>query len=136
MNQLVLRDKAQEYIFRFLGGLTLLGVGLQLFTQSPKKAIFWIQAVVFILVAILFFTMFFGTFINRLTADRGILTVRWNTKIFKKHLRIDQIAEITDDRHYIRIIMKDGHIVRLPVKLMDADKRNAARRFLKENTGL
>ena len=136
MNQLVLRDKAQEYVFRFLGGVTLLGVGLQLFTQSPKKAIFWIQAVVFILVAILFFTMFFGTFINRLSADRGILTVRWNSKIFKKHLRIDQIAEITDDRRYIRIIMKDGHTVRLPVKLMDADKRNATRRFLKENTGL
>jgi hypothetical protein len=136
MNQLVLRDKAQEYVFRFLGGVTLLGVGLQLFTQSPKNAIFWIQAVVFILVAILFFTMFFGTFINRLSADRGILTVRWNSKIFKKHLRIDQIAEITDDRRYIRIIMKDGHTVRLPVKLMDADKRNATRRFLKENTGL
>ncbi len=136
MNQLVLRDKAQEYVFRFLGGVTLLGVGLQLFTQSPKKAIFWIQAVVFILVAILFFTMFFGTFINRLSADRGILTVRWNSKIFKKHLRIDQIAEITEDRRYIRIIMKDGHTLRLPVKLMDADKRNAARRFLKENTGL
>lgn len=136
MNQLVLRDKAQEYVFRFLGGLTLLGVGLQLFTVSPKKAIFWIQAVVFILVAILFFTMFFGTFINRLTADRGILTVRWNTKMFKKHIRIDQIDEITEDRRYIRIIMKDGHTLRLPVKLMDADKRNAARRFLKENTGL
>lgn len=136
MNQLVLRDKAQEYIFRFLGGVTLLGVGLQLFTQSPKKPIFWILVVVFILAAVLFFTMLFGALINRLTADRGILTVRWNTKMFKKHLRIDQIAEITDDRRYIRIIMKDGHTVRLPVKLMDADKRNAARRFLKENTGL
>jgi hypothetical protein len=136
MNQLVLRDKAQEYVFRFLGGVILLGVGLQLFMHSPKKAMFWILVVVFILTAVLFFTMLFGTLINRLTADRGILTVRWNTKIFKKHIRIDQIAEITDDRRYIRIIMKDGHAVRLNVKLMDADKRNAARRFLKENTGL
>ena len=136
MNQLVLRDKAQEYVFRFLGGVTLLGVGLQLFVHSPKKAMFWILVVIFILVAVLFFTMLFGTLINRLTADRGILTVRWNTKLFKKHLRIDQIAEITDDRRFIRIIMKDGHTIRLHVKLTDADKRNAARRFLKENTGL
>ena len=136
MNQLVRRDKAQEYVFRFLGGLTLLGVGLQLFVHSPKKAMFWILVVIFILVAVLFFTMLFGTLINRLTADRGILTIRWNTKLFKKHLRIDQIAGITDDRRYIRIVMKDGHTERLHVKLMDADKRNAARRFLKENTGL
>jgi hypothetical protein len=136
MNQLVLRDKAQEYMFRFLGGLTLLGVGLQLFNHSPKKAVFWILVGVFILAAVLFFTMLLGTLINRLTADRGILTIRWHTKIFKKHLRIDQIAEITDDRRYIRIIMKDGRTVRLPVRLMESDKRNAARRFLKENTGL
>lgn len=136
MNQLVLRDKAHEYVFRFLGGVTLLGVGLQLFTVSPKRAIFWIQAVLFVLVAILFFTQFFGTFINRISADRGILTVRWNTKIFKKHIRIDQIAEITDDRRQIRIIMKDGHTLSLPVKLMDSDKRHKVRRFLKENTGL
>ena len=136
MNQLVLRDKVQEYLFRFLGVLTLLSVGLQLFIQSPKTAIFWMLAVVFILVAIFFLTLNFGALINRITADRGKLTIRWNTKIFKKHLPIDQIAEITEDRRFIRITMKDGSTIRLHVKLMDADKRRAARRFLKENTGL
>lgn len=136
MNQLVIRDKAQEYVFRFLGGLTLLGVGIQLFIQSPKTAIFWILVAIFVLAALVFFTLIFGALINRLTADRGILTVRWNTKLFKKHIRIDQIAEITEDKRYIRIIMKDGRTTRLPVRLMDADKRNATRRFLKENTGL
>lgn len=136
MNQLVLRDKAQEYVFRFLGGLTLLGVGLQLFIHSPKKAIFWILVAVFIIAAILFFTMLLGALISRLTTDRGILTIRWHTKIFKKHLRIDQIAEITEDKNNIRIIMKDGHKVRLPVRLMESDKRTAVRRFLKEQTGL
>jgi hypothetical protein len=136
MNQLVLRDKAREYIFRFLGGLLLLSVGLQLFVHSPKSAAFWILVAVFILTAILFLTLNFGGLINRLTADRGILTVRWNTKILKKHLRIDQIAEIIEDKRYIRIIMKDGRTIRLPVRLMDADKRRSARRFLKENTGL
>lgn len=136
MNQLVLRDKVQEYLFRFLGVLTLLSVGLQLFIQSPKTAIFWMLAVVFILVAIFFLTLNFGALINRITADRGILTIRWNTKIFKKRLPIDQIAEITEDDRYIRITMKDGSNIRLHVKHMDADKRRAARKFLKENTGL
>ncbi|HQG20990.1 MAG TPA: hypothetical protein PK005_06235 [Bacteroidales bacterium] len=136
MNQLVLRDKVQEYLFRFLGVLTLLSVGLQLFIQSPKTAIFWMLAVVFILVAIFFLTLNFGALINRITADRGILTIRWNTKIFKKRLPIDQIAEITEDERYIRITMKDGSNIRLHVKHMDADKRRAARKFLKENTGL
>ena len=136
MNQLVLRDKVQEYLFRFLGVLTLLSVGLQLFIQSPKTAIFWMLAVVFILVAIFFLTLNFGALINRITADRGILTIRWNTKILKKRLPIDQIAEITEDERYIRITMKDGSNIRLHVKYMDADKRRAARKFLKENTGL
>ncbi len=135
MNQLVIRDKAQEYIFRFLGGLTLLGVGIQLFTHSPKTGVFWILVVTFILAALLFFTLIFGAIINRLTADHGILTIRWNTKIFKKHLHIDQIAGITEDNRYICITMKDGRIIRLYVKLMDADKRRAARKFLKESTG-
>ena len=136
MNQLVLRDKVQEYLFRFLGVLTLLSVGLQLFIQSPKTAIFWMLAVVFILVAIFFLTLNFGALINRITADRGILTIRWNTKILKKRLPIDQIAEITEDERYIRITMKDGSNIRLHVRHMDADKRRAARKFLKENTGL
>jgi hypothetical protein len=136
MNQLVLRDKAQEYIFRFLGGLTLLSVGIQLFTNSPKRAIFWILVVVFIVAGILFLTLNLGALVNRLTVDRGMLTVRWNTKIFKKHLRIDEIAEITEDKRYIRIIKTDGRSIRLPVRLLDRDKRRAIRKFLKENTGM
>jgi len=80
--------------------------------------------------------MLLGALISRLTADRGVLTIRWHTKIFKKHLRIDQITEITEDKNNIRIIMKDGRKVRLPVRLMESDKRSAVRRFLKEQTGL
>lgn len=136
MTQLVLRDKAQEYIFRFLGGLTLLSVGIQLFTSSPKRAIFWILVVVFIVAGILFLTLNLGALVNRLTVERGILTIRWNTKLFKKHLRIDEIAEITEDKRYIRIIKTDGRSIRLPVRLLDRDKRRAIRKFLKENTGM
>ena len=136
MNQLVLRDKAQEYIFRFLGGLTLLGVGIQLFTNSPKRAIFWIFVVTFIVAGIFLLTLNLGALVNRLTVDRGILTIRWNTKIFKRHLRIDEIAEITEDKRYIRIIKTNGRSIRLPVRLLDRDKRRAIRKFLKENTGI
>ena len=135
MNQLVIRDKAQELVYRFLGGLLLLSVGLQLFIHSPKRAMFWILVVVFILAAILFFTLNFGTLINRITADQGILTIRWNTKIFSKHLRIDEITAISEDKRYIRISMKDGHTLRLPVRLMEPDKRREVRKFLKTNTG-
>ncbi len=135
MNQLVIRDKAQELVYRFLGGLLLLSVGLQLFIHSPKRAMFWILVVVFILAAILFFTLNFGTLINRITADQGVLTIRWNTKIFRKHLRIDEIISISEDTRYIRISMKDGHTVRLPVRLMEPDKRREVRKFLKTNTG-
>jgi len=135
MNQLVIRDKAQEFLFRSLGGLLLLSVGLQLFIHSPKSLIFWILIIVFILIAILFFTLNFGALINRLTVNQGILTVRWNTKIFKKHLRIDQILSITEDKRCIRIEMKDGHTLRLPVRLLDPDKRREIRKFLKTQTG-
>lgn len=135
MNQLVLRDKTQEYVFRFLGGLLLLSVGLQLFMHSPREPLFWIMAAIFILAAILFFTLLFGKMISRLTSDAGVLTIRWNTKIFKKHVRIDQIAEITEDKRFIRIIQKDGKTIRLPVRLMEPDKRRAVRKFLKEVTG-
>ncbi|MEZ5019634.1 MAG: hypothetical protein R2756_05865 [Bacteroidales bacterium] len=135
MNQLVIRDKAQELVYRFLGGLLLLSVGLQLFIHSPKRAMFWILVVVFILAAILFFTLNFGTLINRITADQGILTIRWNTKLFRKHLRIDEITSISEDKRYIRISMKDGHTLRLPVRLMEPDKRREVRKFLKSNTG-
>ena len=136
MNQIVVRDKAQEFVFRGLGGLLLLSVGLQLFIYSPRQPLFWLLAVIFVLVAIIFFTMFFGVLISRLTSDKGVLTIRWNTMIFKKHVRIDEIAEITEDKRFIRIRQKNGKSIRLPVRLMEPDKRNAVRKFLKEATGL
>jgi hypothetical protein len=135
MNQLVVRNKAQELVFRFLGGLLLLAVGLQLFSYSPRRGMFWILAIVFILVALSFFTLHFGTLIIRLTSDAGVLTIRWNTKLFKRHVRIHEITAITEEKRCIRIVLKSGKSIRLPVRLMDPDKRRAVRKFLKENTG-
>jgi hypothetical protein len=113
----------------------LLGVGLQLFVQSPRRWIFWFNALLFLLLALFFLTLNFGALINRLTADAGILTVRWNTKIFRKHIRIDKITGITEDKRYISIMTDDGRSIRLRVRLLDPDKRRAIRKFLMENTG-
>ncbi len=135
MNQLVVRDKASEFVFRFLGGLLLLAVGLQLFTYNPRSGMFWILAIVFILVALSFFTNHFGILIIRLTSDAGVLTIRWNTKLFKKHVHIHEITSITEDKRRICIVLKSGKSIRLPVRLMDPDKRRAVRKFLKESTG-
>lgn len=135
MNQLVVRDKASEFLSRFLGGLLLLAVGLQLFIYSPRRGMFWILFIVFILVALSLFTNHFGILIIRLTSDAGILTIRWNTKLFKKQVRVHEITDITEDKRCIRISLKNGKSIRLPVRLMDPDKRRAVRKFLKENTG-
>ena len=135
MNQLVVRDKASEFLSRFLGGLLLLAVGLQLFNHSPRSGMFWILAVVFIVVALSLLTRHFGILIIRLTSDAGILAIRWNTKLFKRHVHIHEITSITEDKRCIRIVLKSGKSIRLPVRLMDPDKRRAVRKFLKENTG-
>lgn len=135
MNQLVVRDKTSEFVFRFLGGLLLLSVGLQLFIYSPRRGMFWILAIIFVVVALSFFTNHFGILIIRLTSDAGILTIRWNTKLLKKQVHINEITEITEDKRCIIITLKNGRTIRLPVRLMDPDKRMAVRKFLKENTG-
>ena len=135
MNQLVLRDKTQEYVWGFVGGLTLLSVGIQLFMHNPRETIFWILFATFIMAALLLLTISFGALINRLTADAGILTIRWYTKLFKKHIWINEITGITEDKNYIRILKKDGKSIRLQVKLLEPDKRRAVRKFLMENTG-
>lgn len=135
MNQLVVRDKASEFLSRFLGGLLLLAVGLQLFTHSPRSGIFWILAIVFIVVALSLLTRHFGILIIRLTSDAGVLTIRWNTKLFKRHVPIHEITSISEEKRAIRIVLKSGKSIRLPIRLMDPDKRRAVRKFLKENTG-
>jgi hypothetical protein len=135
MNQLVIRNKTQELLFRSLGGLLLFSVGLQLFIHNPKSAVFWILVVIFILIALVLFTLNFGTLINRLTSHQGVLTIRWNTRLFRKHIRIDEITAITEDKRYIRITLKNGQSTRLAVRLMDPDKRREIRKFLMTTTG-
>jgi len=112
----------------------LLGAGLQLFVSRPRSALFWIQMAVFVSAAVLFFALP-GSMTSRITADAGVLTIKWYSNLFKKHIRIDNITGITEDRRFIYISTRDGGIVRLRIKLMDHDKSRSARKFLKQNTG-
>jgi hypothetical protein len=89
---------------------------------------------VFVLAAVLFFALP-GSMTSRITADAGVLTIKWYSSLFKKHIRIDNITGITEDRRFIYISTKDGGTVRLRIKLMDHDKSRSARKFLKQNTG-
>lgn len=134
MNQLVIRNKRQEFLFRFLGGLMLLGAGLQLFVARPRSAVFWIQMAVFVLAAALFFALP-GSMTSRITADAGVLTIKWYSKMFKKHIRIDKITGIDEDSRFIYISTSDSGITRLRIKLMDHDKSRSVRKFLKQSTG-
>ena len=134
MNQLVIRNKRQEFLFRFLGGLMLLGAGLQLFVARPRSAVFWIQMAVFVLAAALFFALP-GSMTSRIKADAGVLTIKWYSKMFKKHIRIDKITGIDEDSRFIYISTSDSGITRLRIKLMDHDKSRSVRKFLKQSTG-
>lgn len=134
MNQLVIRNKRQEFLFRFLGGLMLLGAGLQLFVARPRSALFWIQMAVFVLAAALFFALP-GSMTSRITADAGVLTIKWYSRLFKKHIRIDKITGIDEDSRFIYISTSDSGITRLRIKLMDHDKSRSVRKFLKQSTG-
>lgn len=124
-----------ELIHRFLAALLVLSSGLQLFIYSPKRAVFWILFTVFILAAILLFTMHLGVLASRLSSDNGVLTIRWKSWLFRRHLLIGDITGITEDRRFIRIRHKGGKETRLPVKLVEPDQRREVRIFLKSVTG-
>ena len=112
----------------------LLGAGLQLFVARPRSAVFWIQMAVFVLAAALFFALP-GSMTSRITADAGVLTIKWYSKMFKKHIRIDKITGIDEDSRFIYISTSDSGITRLRIKLMDHDKSRSVRKFLKQSTG-
>ena len=77
----------------------------------------------------------FGTLVNRLSADKGVLTIRWYSKTVRSFVRIDEIESIHADENYIRIMLKSGKTVRLSTRMLEFDEKRAVRKFLKEVTG-
>jgi hypothetical protein len=135
MKQLVLRNTLCERIYRSLGIVCLVMVIVIILTGDPDEWSFWLQILVLLLLALAFISLNFGTLVNRLTAEKGQLTIRWYTKPFRITIRIHEIEEVLADENFVRIILKSGHIIRLPTGMLEFEEKRAVRKFLKETTG-
>ena len=135
MKQLVLRNKTYETIYRALGLLFLVMVIIFIATADSRTWNFWLNIILLLVLATGFLSLNFGTLINRLTADNGVLTIRWYTKTVRAIISIDEIEDIHTDENYIRIMLKSGKIVRLPTRMLEFDEKRTVRKFLKEVTG-
>lgn len=135
MKQLVLRNKTYEMIYRSLGLILLVLLVIFIATADSKTWTFWLNVILILLMAAIFLSLNFGTLVNRLTADKGVLTIRWYSKTVRSFVRIDEIESIHADENYIRIMLKSGKTVRLPTRMLEFDEKRAVRKFLKEVTG-
>ena len=135
MKQLVLRNSLYERIYRSLGIVCLIMVIIIIITGDKNEWSFWIQIVAMLLLGLAFLSLNFGTLVNRLTVEKGVLTIRWYTNPMRITLPIHEIDEILADENFVRIVMKNGRIIRLPTGMLEFEEKRAVRKFLKETTG-
>ena len=135
MKQLVLRNSLYERIYRSLGVVCMVMVIVIIITGDKNEWAFWIQIIAMILLGLAFLSLNFGTLVNRLTAEKGELTIRWYTKPGQTKIQIHDIDEIHADENFVRITLKSGRTVRLPTGMLEFDEKRAVRKFLKETTG-
>jgi hypothetical protein len=135
MKQLVLRNKTYEIAYRVIGLVMLVLLIIVLALSDPKAWSFWFNSVLLILLALTFLTLNFGTLVNRLIVDEGVLTIRWYSKAARIKVNIDEIDEIKADENYITMRQKNGRTVRLPTRMLESEEKRAVRKFLKEVTG-
>ena len=135
MKQLVLRNTTYEMVYRAIGIICLVMVIVIIITGNRSGWDFWLQILILLLLAIFFISLNFGTLVNRITADKGVLIIRWYSKPGRVKVRIDEIEGILADENNIRIKMKSGRTVRMPTHMLDFDEKHATRKFLKEATG-
>jgi hypothetical protein len=135
MKQLVLRNKTYETIYRALGLRWLVMLIIFIATADSRTWNFWLNVILLLVLAAGFLSLNFGTLVNKLTADNGVLTIRWYTKTVRAIISIDEIEDIHTDQNYIRIKLKSGKIVRLPTRMLEFDEKRTVRKFLKEVTG-
>jgi hypothetical protein len=115
-----------------MGGILIISFLLQVVLSDPLSWRFWFNAVSLIFAATFFISLNFGTLINRLTVQDEFLVVRWYSKIFKKRISIADISEITGDDDYIRIMLKTGKHVKLPVSMLEPHEIRSVYKFLNE----
>ena len=135
MKQLVLRNSLYEKIYRSLGVVCMVMVIVIIMTGDKDAWSFWIQIIAMLLVGLAFLSLNFGSLINRLTVEKGMLTIRWYTRPGQTAIKIHEIEEILADENSVRIILKSGRTVRLPTGMLEFDEKRAVRKFLKETTG-
>lgn len=136
MKQLVLRNKGQKYVYIFLGTLVGISAILQLFLNSPRSWLFWVNAVLVIMLLVLFITRGFGTNVNSLTYDEHALLIRWYNRLRVMRIDVSEIAEIASDKKCINIKLKNDRVIRIPVNYLEVKDQLDVRNFLKETTGL
>ena|SRR5674476_406227 len=136
MKQIVLRNKGQEYVYIFLGTLVGISAVTQLFLNSPRSWLFWINAVLVIMLLVLFITLGFGTNVNSITHDDNTLSIRWYNRLRVRRIGVSEIAEITSDKKCINIKLKNDRVIRIPVHYFEVKEQRDVRDFLKETTGL
>ena len=135
MKQLVLRNSLYEKVYRSLGIVCIVMVIVIILTGNRTEWPFWVQIFALLLLGLAFLSLNFGTLVNRLTAEKGELTIRWYTKPGQTKIQIQNIDEIHADENSVRIILKSGRTVRLPTGMLEFDEKRAVRKFLKETTG-
>lgn len=135
MKQLVLRNSLYERVYRSLGIVCIVMVIVIILTGNRTEWPFWVQIFALLLLGLAFLSLNFGTLVNRLTVDKGMLTIRWYTKPMRITIPIHEIDEIIADENFVRIIMKTGNTYRLPTGMLEFDEKRAVRKFLKETTG-
>jgi hypothetical protein len=136
MKQIVLRNKGQEFVYKILGTLVGISAVLQLFLNSPRSWLFWVNAVLVIMLFVLFITRGFGTNVNSIIYDDNTLSIRWYNRLRVRRIGVSEIAEIASDKKCINIKLKNARVIRIPVNILEAKDQLDVRNFLKETTGL
>ncbi|MFZ0472780.1 MAG: hypothetical protein WAL94_09205 [Bacteroidales bacterium] len=137
MKQIVLRDKGQEFVLKSVFILTVISLGLQLITTDPHSLIFWVVAVLFImLIVLLIITRGLKTTANSLTLEDGNLIIRWYSRIRKRTINVLDIVEIRDEKKFISIKLINDKVIRIPVRFLDVKEHREIQNFLKEITEL
>lgn len=135
MKQLVLHNKGQEFVHKILGTLFGISALLQLFLNNPRSWLFWVNAVLVILLLVMFITRGFGTSISSLTINGNTLSIRWSNRIRIRRINVNEIEEITSDKKCINITLRNDRVIRLPVYFLELKEQRDVRDFLMETTG-
>jgi len=136
VKRLVLRNKGQEFVFKFSGALVGISAILQLYLNSPRSWLFRVNAVLVIILLVLFITRGFGATINSLALEDDTLVIRWYNRLRKSKIIVRDIAGINYEKKCIRIILKNDRVIRIPVNFLELKEQRHVRAFLKEATGL